>query len=218
MFKLNVKKIVNKLNIDERGNALVMALIAVVGVSALAVMSINSSKINAKNGVFLDGEKDLQAAVSKIASIYVSPSHCNTNFLGQPFAGTKTSINICTANCVGTSTPTAVSVPVMAATSTDWTPTSTGLSDKVRVVGISYTTAMQTEGATRTAGIVTITVNFQKSLGANDNNVTKRNTAIVTKTFFAYVVTSTYNFVTSVKTDAANILGCSKGPPSTAVY
>lgn len=204
---------------NKSGNALVMVMFVVVAAGAIAVISLNSSKLSNKNIMILDADKDLQEAVSKIATYLVSPSHCNANFYGRPFTASPTAIYRCTGNCTNALTPRVSAIPVMAETSTDWNPTSTGLSDRVRVVGFSYSTTMQTTGPTRTAGVVTATIKFQKNNGGNANAAAARNTSFQTRQFNAYVVTSVWTDAPVwAKADAANILGCSRAASSTIIY
>jgi hypothetical protein len=108
---------------------------------------------------------------------------------------------------------------VFAESSPDWDPANTGLTDRVRIVGFSYSTTMQTTGPARTAGVLTATIRLQKNNGINANNASGRNTSVQVRQFNAYVVTSTWaDAPTYVKTDAANILGCSRAASSTVIY
>jgi hypothetical protein len=204
---------------NEKGNAIIISMFLVVAIGAIAVISINTNKVNTKNQTILDADKDLQEAVSRIATLLVSPSHCNANFVGRPFSASPTAIYRCTANCSGSSSPRVVAMNVFSEASPDWNPVNTGLTDRVRIVGFSYTTTMQTTGPSKTAGVVTATIRLQKNNGINASNASGRNTSVQTRQFNAYVVTSTWTDAPLwTKTDAANILGCSRAASSTAIY
>ena len=108
---------------------------------------------------------------------------------------------------------------VYSETSTEWNPVNTGLTDRVRVVGFSYTTTMQTTGPSRAAGVVTATIRLQKNNGINAANASGRNTSVQTRQFNTYVVTSTWTDAPVwAKTDAGNILGCARAASSTTIY
>lgn len=204
---------------NAKGAALLMVLMATVALTAMVIVFQRSSHIKNRLSKRYNAENDINEAITRIVSIVMTPSSCNANFYNQPVAGGNlTAIYSCvTGNC-----RTAINrTIVLDATPSSWTMFRGEKPRDARIVTMSYaiTTPQRTKAGTGTAEYpaeLTLTINFEKKIGMN-NNV--QQTAKVTKTVTAYVVTNTYNYTTwSLNASPANLYGCAKTPSSTLVH
>lgn len=208
-----------------------MALLGVVALSGLALIVLNQSKTDKDISSKLMADRDLDAAVLKIASTLLQPKNCNATFYGQNVdSGTLSTIQSCTSgNCLNTTgTGKALVATVMDAAKVagtaaidQWNPSPsfTGLTRKVRISSLTYVLDQdQTTGvAVAKPAVLKLTIVFEKNLGLRSKSgVNTIQTSKITKEIFVPVVRGTFT-PPATYTSSTTILGCPISPTSTVI-
>jgi hypothetical protein len=226
-FVISFKNLIRK----QQGSALVMILMATVGLVTISYLVASRSKIENNIKTKETADRDVEEAMMKIGAYLINPSYCNANFLGKTYTyyPTKTQISLpsriytCTGgSCNGTGSVSNVdSIPIIdnvLANIDSWS--NTGLTNRIRVIKVEFAMKQdQTQSLGGTvplrAAILGVYVTFQKNLGYVNGT---RNTTIVQKEFEAFVVNGTWNSGTHHLDPSTTILGCAWSSSSTNVY
>jgi len=212
-IKLNLKKYLS----DQKGSALVMVLLATVGVAALTLVVIQSRKNGTRLAVKATSDKDVDRALSLINTLLMSPDSCKANFpAGRPIAGSLNQFGIFKKCNDGTAACNALNFKNAA--SPDWVMFVGEAPSKARLLDISYQEKPgfpQTTGPSHAPATYTIHVYFEKNLGMNNGSITS---SFKDFTFEIPLVTGTFNSATHTYTASSTIVGCPRSPSSTVAY
>ncbi|MBY0414956.1 MAG: hypothetical protein K2Q18_12370 [Bdellovibrionales bacterium] len=217
---------------NQKGNAIVMVLLGTIGVVAVSYLTVQRAKINNSINIKSKADKDVEDVAMKVGSYFLSPANCNANFYNKTLTGTLTPgssvLSVCNGgNCINTgSAATTVAngaIPILAPNSTSWQASQTGISDRVRIVGLTWSISQAQKLLSMSGGIkaavLRVNVTFQKNLGFVNG---ARKTVNIVRPFEAFVVSSVFNNVTQpvypYLVDGPNIHGCAWSPNSTNVY
>lgn len=212
----------DKILLDQKGNALVLVLIATIGLVALSYFVMQNKRNLGALAFREKGDQDIDRALTTIGSLILSPASCNANFFNQPTAGgSLAQIYKCNSgNCRTGTIDRSVALKMG-----DWDLFNTGASasSKVQLTSATYAiTTAQTTASTDSTGaahpaVLTLTLTFTRNLGIV-NGVRKTN-VLKPYTLQATVVTNTFNNTTkTLNATSANIIGCAQNPASTIEY
>lgn len=202
---------------QSQGSALILALMVSIALAAGSLFFIHSAKLQTGLKLQDKAQVDIETAVIKINSLLQNPPHCNATFYGKPVAGgTLTQLLKCNP---GFDCRTSISTTIYF----DVNPASFALAldssspDNAKILSASYSiiTAEQT-GATKAPAVLKLDINFQKNLGMV--NSARHTVNTVTYSFYANVLTGTYNYGTSVFTPSTTIVGCARNNNSISPY
>lgn len=214
-----------KLFRQQSGSGLVMVLMATMGIVGLSYLVASRAKINTVVGIKSVADRDLEDATMRIGSLFLQPSHCNANFYFKDFTTTTLTgtIKSCQngADC-RTNKTYSQAIPILSPTSDMWSTAQTGLTERVRVVGVNFSvktpqTPESGNPLNKRAAVLGITVTFQKNLGMVNGT---RNVISVKKDFEAFVVTHIWNNITNALDPSPDgkYIGCAWTPNSTYPY
>ncbi|MBC7712359.1 MAG: hypothetical protein H7177_03415 [Rhizobacter sp.] len=202
---------------------------AMIGVGALSYVVLTRGRSVSKLDIRRESELELTDAITTVGTLFISPANCNANFYLMPFTGSlTTAINRCASgSCRGT-TPGGVPIPIANPsnnTSVDWLTSATGLSPRVRVIGVTYRVDQAQAQAPQQAARLEITVTFQRSIGVKAGSAAFQ-TVNEVKLFQAFVKTASWTHPDPnpanpgvLTLNPANLIyGCTKSPNSSGVY
>lgn len=201
----------------ERGSALVIALMLVLTFTALSLYMINSAKLQANLKLQDKAQKDIEAAVVKITALLQNPAHCNANFYNKAQSGSLTSLKKCNAgfDCRTGGTPTLYfdvngSAFLLAQDGAK--------SDNAKILSATYTVTPSELVAPLKPAVLKLDIVFLKNLGKA--NGATHTASTVAYSFYANVITGTYNYATGVYTPSspAIILGCARSSGSLSPF
>lgn len=187
-----------------------MAIMTSIALVALGLVLMKRKEIEASLGVREKGDRDLDNIMAKISTMLLAPADCNANFAGLPKTGNPTILYKCNT---GTNCRPGAKTALLQVNAANWQ-LETSLFSKVRIKTMSYTTTNQVQ-TPPSPGILTLTVEFEKNMGKKGSGL---RIVTIPKTFNAFVVTGTYNYVTGVLTDSGNIIACATAPSTTLPY
>ncbi len=205
-----IKVFIHKITKQKQGSALVMALMAIVGIGVLTTIVMQANRIEKNISTKSQADNDVARATAMIASIFVTPADCNANFKNIPReTATLTDIRKCpSGTCSGNG-------GVIALNGNNWTMFAGEPPAKAKLNTVQLTLSPQVVGQPITPGVITARFSFTKNVGfANGKIVTA-----VSRDFTAqaFVNTATYDGAGSI-TQTPNINGCVRSPSSTTVY
>ncbi|MDO9181859.1 MAG: hypothetical protein Q7U04_05600 [Bacteriovorax sp.] len=201
---------------NEKGSAIIMVIMATIGLSVLSLVLIQRKKTEAIMAIKNTADKEIDSVIFKIGSLLAAPAHCNANFVGAVNAGPLTTLYSCNTGFICRPSN-ATRTAVMGNNATTWELLQgSNIPSRIRIVSMNYATTAQTITPI-TPGILTLTVVFEKNMG-NINSATR--ITRVTKTFETYVVNGLFDYGTNVLTlnPGLSITGCTKAPQTTIVY
>lgn len=182
---------------NQTGSAMILALAAIIAISATAIYIMNSSKNKIDIETRIKINADVNRAMSIIGSILLSPANCNANFYNSPTqTGTLSSLKVCPENfnCRGDIAPTAY----LQIGASSWNAAITGLSPRLRVKSMSYSIVGLMSPPYQPATLE-IKIVFEERIGASVKTIIKN-----TETF--------------VVTTATGISGCPSSPNTITLY
>lgn len=196
----------------------IMVAVAIMGGFSLGIMQMTGglSKLTSKSNI----DSDLAQANAQIMTYFTTPNHCNANFSGLPVGSiSPIAIYSCAASsCLGANNntpPAKIMIPIVtgwtSVNDAKWTQSITGISTKIRIVGLSFTVSPVTVTAgTYPYALSTLrySVTYQTRLDA-----TALNYRVIVKDFFVSVVVNG-----PIGAQANKIVGCPKAWNSTVPY
>ena len=175
--------------LNQKGDALVMALMVALGVGALSIVFLQRVKTQQRLSIKYQTDSEIDVATLDITSHLLNPKNCNATFTGKAvpatandttanqFGGTSfpagTGIYSCTTGSCLTSTGRVVVKPILTNTDDVWASAHTGFpgagstaSSKIRITGIKYwlnkDQTHHTGAAKGAPGIIRLQIKFQK--------------------------------------------------------
>lgn len=211
--KLKHSASINKICDKNQGFTLVEVMVAAGVVAIIAIIILQTAKMQSNTNIEAQADTDVTSAVNEIIKIFNTPSHCNANFknsVGQTFSpldGTVQSyastkgIYRCTAatGCSGGAdgTNSFLQYPIV---TTSWDAGTTKISNRVRIIGITYS-GFGVTGTGNILSAIQVKVTFEKK-------VSPTTTKTVAKSFTGGVVLNS----------PSTILGCPKNTNSAVPY
>jgi prepilin-type N-terminal cleavage/methylation domain-containing protein len=155
---------INCLKKNQKGFTLVEVLIAAGILGGVALVMLQLTKDQSTQSAKNKFNVDLAQFKTEVQTILQSPAHCQANFYNKT-SGTSnpTSIYSCNTTTAGACRP-GVPVSKFPVYTTDWNPTSTKISDRIRISGISMTISPAVTGTALSSATVVVSLQTRPNL------------------------------------------------------
>ena len=220
-MRLPIKLSLRKYLSEQKGSALVMVLLATVGVTALTLVVIQARKNGASIATRSKADRDVERAVSLITTLLITPASCSANFAGKPLGNSIMGVNFINyktlKKCNGGTECDAINF--YDSTNPNWVMFSGETASKARIVAISYyqiqPNGAQTTGPSHAPAQYYMKIKFEKNLGMNNGTITS---SFKKFSIDFPLVTGILDTTHLTLAPATTIVGCPRSASSTIAY